>query len=119
MYRWSVQMARPRIKMPRIGPVLPASSKKRILMRGKASPKGGKNDRCTESTVRSVAAAREHGRPVHSSWSLPQGDGVRDGRGRKVFRVPGAAGLVRLGRRDLRDARRAGAHLRGLYAMGR
>src|SRR5881296_3750728 len=42
MYRWSVQMARPRIKMPRIGPVLPASSKKRILMRGKASPKGEK-----------------------------------------------------------------------------
>src|SRR5205809_1083932 len=93
---------------------------------GKAHPharKGvterGKNDRCTESTVRSVAAAREHGGPVHSAWSLPQGHGVRDGGGRKVFRVPGAAGLVRLGRRDLRDARRAGAHLRGLYAMGR
>src|SRR5881396_4037847 len=66
----------------------------------------GKNDRFTESTVRSVAAAREHGRPVHSAWPLPQGHGVRDGGGRKVFRVPGAAGLVRLGRRDLRDARR-------------
>src|SRR5439155_1545391 len=44
---------------------------------------------------------------------------VWDGRGRKGLRFPGAAGLVRLGRRDLRDARRAGAHLRDLYAMGR
>src|SRR5207247_7532534 len=78
----------------------------------------GKNDRCTESTVRSVAAAREHGGPVHSAWSLPQGHGVRDGGSRKVFRVPGVAGLVRLGRHDLRDARRTGAHLRGVYAMG-
>src|SRR6266571_1329130 len=127
MYRWSVQMARPRNKLPGFGPVpsaftaatasgLPASPEKRILMREKACRKTerGKNDRCTQSTVRSIVAAREHGRPLHSAWSLPQGHGVRDGGGGKVFRVPGPAGLVRLGRRDLRDARRTGAHPGGL-----
>src|SRR6266446_9286846 len=101
-------------------PALSTSPEKRILMREKACRKTerGKNDRCTESTVRSVAAAREHGGPVHSAWSLPQGHGVRDGGGGEVFRVPRTAGLVRLGRHDLRDARRTGAHLRSLYAMG-
>src|SRR5438046_537792 len=130
MYRWSVQMARPRIKLPGFEPGpsaftaatasgLPARPERRILIReGVRETERGKNDRCTESTVRSVAAAREHGGSVHSAWSLPQGHGVRDGGSRKVFRVPGVAGLVRLGRHDLRDARRTGAHLRGLYAMG-
>src|SRR6266513_5254617 len=111
-------MLRPRIKMPGIGPALPASPKKRILMREKGVTERGKNDRFAESTVRSVAAAREHGRPLHPAWPLPQGHGFRDGGGRKVFRVPGAAGLVRLGRRGVRNARRTGAHLRGLCAMG-
>src|SRR6266700_7557816 len=102
---------------------LSASPKKRILMRENArfspTPNGRrKNDRCRKSTVRSVAAAGQHGGPVHSARPVSQGHGVRDGRGRKVFRVPGTAGLVRLGRRGVRDARGPRAHLRGLYAMG-